>query len=350
MDAQAGDVPVKSPAAWYGPEIANRDDWIYRLKEDDLREVAAAVAAVRGRGVKLEAITREDFPLPAFGPQLAQFLEEIKTGRGFVLIRGLNDLRFTREDLPFAYWGIGTYLGEPATQNANHDLLGHVRDEGRKFGSEITARGYHSNAHLDFHVDGCEIVGLLCLHPSMSGGRSALVSAVSVYNEILRRCPSQMDMLYRGYRYIKREAALTSEPVSEHRLPVFGRFDDDVSCRFVRTKIEAATAKTGKSLSKEEVAALDAFESIARDPALRLDMDFQVGDIQLINNYKILHSRTEFEDFPEPERKRHLLRLWLTFRTAPRLPDDFPRQLGYQSENSEIAYLRDWRARQRAAA
>jgi hypothetical protein len=89
---------------------------------------------------------------------------------------------------------------------------------------------------------------------------------------------------------------------------------------------------------------------VARDPALRLDMDFQVGDIQFINNYTVLHSRTEFEDFPEPERRRHLLRLWLTFRQPRPLAEDFPRHLGYQKENSEIAYLDDWRERETAAA
>jgi hypothetical protein len=228
--------------------------------------------------------------------------------------------------------------------------LGHVRDEGRKFGTDITARGYHSHAQLDFHVDGCEIVGLLCLHPAKSGGLSSLVSGVAVYNEIANNHPQHLDTLFRGFKYIKREAAMTSEPVSEHRLPVFGRIGDQVFCRFVRSKIEAAATKEGVPLTKAEIAALDVFESVARDPALRLDMDFQVGDIQLINNYKILHARTEFEDFPEPERKRHLLRLWLTFRKKMQLPEGFPRHLGYQNENSEIAYLPDWRKRELAVA
>src|SRR5690606_34327996 len=162
-------------------------------------------------------IRREDFPLPAFSKRLAEMLAEIKDGRGFVLVRGLDDRRFTREDLPFAYWGIGAYLGEPATQNADHHLLGHVRNEGRPFGQALDARGYHSNARLEFHVDGCEIVGLLCLHPAKSGGKSSLVSGVQVHNEMLRRCPQHLPILYRGFHYIKREAAFTSEPVSPHR-------------------------------------------------------------------------------------------------------------------------------------
>lgn len=343
--------PVIHPCAWVGSEISRRaDQWIYRLAEPGLAELAAAVRRVRSAGIPLERITRDDFPLPAFSARLQELLAEIQDGRGFVLVRGLNDSRFSREDLPYAYWGIGTHLGDPATQNADHHLLGHVRDEGRAFGKALDARGYHSSARLEFHVDGCEIVGLLCLHPAKSGGKSSLVSAVQVHNEILRRCPQHMPVLCRGYHYIKREAAFTSEPVSPHRLPVFGHMDGLVSCRFVRTKIEAASVKAGVPLSAEEVAALDAFEEIARDPGLRLDMDFQAGDIQLINNYTVLHARTEFEDWPEPERKRHLLRLWLTFRKPRRLPDDFPRHLGYRDTNSEIAYLNDWREREAAYA
>jgi hypothetical protein len=343
--------PVAHPSAWIGPEIARHEgSWIYRLGPDDLADVERAVRQCRARDLSVEQITRDQFPLPNFGARLQQLLREIQDGRGFALLRGLGDPRFDRDDLAIAYWGIGTHLGEPATQNADHHLLGHVRDEGRKFGAALDARGYHSNARLEFHVDGCEIVGLLCLHPAKAGGKSSLVSAVAVYNELLRRYPQHMPTLAHGYKYIKREAAFTTEPVSLHRLPVFGRVGDQVSCRFVRTKIEAASVKTGEALTAEEVAALDAFEEVARDPALRLDMDFQVGDIQLINNYTVLHARTEFEDWPEPERKRHLLRLWLTFRRLRPLPADFPRHLGYQKENSEIAYLSNWRERERHAA
>lgn len=347
MQKSALHEPVAHPSAWTGPVIAKQaSSWIHRFSESELSELHAAVGSVRAASIPLESITRETFALPTLGGTLERLLAEVQDGRGFVLLRGMNDPRFDREALAIAYWGIGTHLGEPATQNADHHLLGHVRDQGREFGKAIDARGYHSNARLEFHVDGAEIIGLLCLHPARSGGKSSLVSAVTIYNEVLRRCPEHMPTLLRGYRYIKREAAFTAEPVSPHRLPVFGRAADAVSCRFVRTKIEDACKLTGEPLSAAERAALDAFEEIARDPAIRLDMDFQVGDVQLINNYVVLHARTEFEDFPEPERKRHLLRLWLTCRRARPLPADFPRHLGYQRENSEIAYLADWRERE----
>jgi TfdA family taurine catabolism dioxygenase TauD len=57
-------------------------------------------------------------------------------------------------------------------------------------------------------------------------------------------------------------------------------------------------------------------------------MELQPGDIQLVHNHTILHDRTAFEDFPEPERKRHLLRLWLAPKGARTLPDVFVDRFG----------------------
>ena len=340
--------PIDAPCAWLGSELARTDSWIYRLTAEDRRELDAALKRVQRAGTPLLDMRRDDFPLARFGATLKELLHELQHGRGFVLVRGLAEAGYSEAELSIIYWGIGTHLGVPATQNADHHLLGHVRDEGRKFGGQIDARGYHSNAHLDFHVDGCEIVALLCVHPAKSGGLSSIVSAATVYNEIVRHHPQHLPVLWRGFRYIKREAAFTSEPVSPHRLPIFGYEAGQLVCRYVRTKIDAGYTKLGESPSADEKAALDCVDALANDARLRLDMDFQVGDIQLLNNYTILHSRTEFEDWPEPERKRHLLRLWLTFREALPLSADFPRQLGYGRENSEIAYMTDWRERSAA--
>jgi hypothetical protein len=56
----------------------------------------------------------------------------------------------------------------------------------------------------------------------------------------------------------------------------------------------------------------DVYEEIAQSDGLYLDMDLAPGDIQLLSNHTVLHARTEYEEWPEPERQRHLLRLWLS--------------------------------------
>jgi alpha-ketoglutarate-dependent taurine dioxygenase len=110
---------------------------------------------------------------------------------------------------------------------------------------------------------------------------------------------------------------------------VFGARDGLISVRLIRNQINAACTKTGVPLEPIERAALDFFDELAQDPAVHLDMDLQVGDIQFCNNYVMLHSRTSFEDHPEIERRRHMIRLWLTMDKRRPLAEDFPPQNGY---------------------
>jgi hypothetical protein len=338
MSAQIHRQPVQHPSAWYGKDLQNDVSWLVHFSPQDLDEIAAAVRGIEARGLGLGEITAADFPLPTLGPKLAQHLEEIRSGRGFVVLRGLNAADYSDDEVGLIFWGIGTYLGNPVTQNPQGDLLGHVYDHGRKYGN-IDVRGYETNAHLPFHSDGCDLVGLLCLRRAKGGGLSSIVSSVTLHNEILRQHPEYLAPLYNGYHYIKREAALTEDPVTPNRIPVFGAKDGFVSARLVRNQINAAATKTGKPLAPLEKAALDFLDSLAYDADIHLDMDLQVGDMQLCNNYTVLHSRTGFEDFAEPEKRRHMIRLWLTTQERRPLAENFPPQNGYgRNRIAEIAF------------
>ena len=319
---------VRHPSAWYGRDLVNDGSWIVHLGPGHLTEIATAVESVARRGLPFAALTKDDFPLPSLGPQLHQWQDEIVNGRGFYVLRGLNTEAYSDEQVGTIFWAIGLHLGRAVTQNPKGDLLGHVYDHGRHYGN-IDVRGYETNAHLPFHTDSGDVVGLLCLRRSKSGGLSSVVSAVTIHNEILRRHPEYLAPLYRGFHYIRREAALTESPVTPHRLPVFGARDGLVSVRLIRNQINAACTKTGVPLEPIEKAALDLFDELAYDPAIHLDMDLQQGDIQFCNNYVMLHSRTAFEDYPEIERRRHMVRLWLTMDQRRPLADSFPPQNGY---------------------
>jgi len=293
----------------------------------ELDEIDQALSAFRRTNKALGDMRRADFPLRVLAARLDEHLTQLRDGRGFVVLRGLDLKRYSDEDAGAIFYGLGLYLGQPLLQNPRGDLLGHVYDQGRPFG-QIDVRGNETNAYLPFHTDGCEIVGLLCLRPAKSGGSSSIASSVSVYHEIARSHPEYLVPLDAGYSYIRREAALTDSPVSP-RISVFGTAQEVVSCRFVPTQIEAAASKVGKSLEGVEKAAFETMVALSKDARFRLDMDLRQGDIQLVNNYTVLHSRTGYEDFPEPERKRRMLRLWLAFDEPWPLPQNFPRQLGY---------------------
>ena len=338
MSGQIHSSPVQHPSAWYGRDLMNDPSWLVQLSPQDLAEIAAAVRGVKAHGLALGEVGRGNFPLPTLGKKLAQWLDEIRTGRGFVVVRGLNVADYTDDEVGLIFWAFGAYLGVPVTQNPHGDLLGHVYDHGRRYG-DIDVRGYETNAHLPFHSDSCDLVGLLCLRRAKSGGLSSIVSSVTLHNEILRQRPEYLAPLYKGFHYIKREAALTDDPVTPYRLPVFGARDGYISARLVRNQINAACVKTGKPLEPLEQAALDFLDSLAYDSKIHLDMDLQLGDMQLCNNLTILHSRTGFEDWPEPERRRHMIRLWLTFQERRPLADAFPPHNGYgRNQIAEVAF------------
>jgi hypothetical protein len=323
---------VEHPSAWYGKDLAADPSWVVPLTPAHLAELAAALASAKSKGLGVGTLTRETFPLPTLAPALGRWLEEVNTGRGFIVVRGLNVADYSDEDVGLIFWGMGLHLGKAVTQNPRGDVLGHVYDHGRTYGN-IDVRGYETSAHLPFHTDSGDVVGLLCLRPGKSGGLSSVVSAVTIHNEILKRHPEYLPPLYRGFHYIRREAALTDTPVTPHRVPVFGAKDGQISVRLVRNQINAAVAKTGIPLAPIEKAALDLFDELAQDPAIHLDMDLQKGDIQFCNNYVALHSRTEYVDHPEVERRRHMIRLWLTMDKRRPVATGFAPHDGYGAKD-----------------
>ena len=329
---------IASPKAWRGETLTGDPSWVMTLSAPEVAELEHALAVAKATGRSLAEIEREHFPLPTLAPRLARALDEIYDGRGFVVVRGLPVARYADDDVGLIFWGIGRYLGSPLYQNPQGDLLGHVYDHGRTYGN-IDVRGYETNAYLPYHTDGCDLVGLMCRRRGIAGGLSSIVSSVSVHNEILAHHPEYLGLLYNGFYYIRREEALSGSGVSERPVPVFGCRDGVVSCRYIRNQINAGAVKRGIPLTTIERAALDYLDEVTRRPDLRLDMDLEPGDIQLCNNYTILHSRTEFIDGPDPDRKRHMLRLWLKFPRPWPIADDFPDQVGYKRASDARALV-----------
>ncbi|CRK82966.1 Taurine catabolism dioxygenase TauD, TfdA family [Neobacillus massiliamazoniensis] len=312
---------IQGPAAWKGIELAKDNSWIYYLSEKAITSLENALMKVKQKGLQAPDFTKGDFPIPELVDEIAYFVDELENGKGFLLIRGLPIERYTDEEASIIYWGLGLHLGTPATQNAKGDLLGHVFDQGLDI-QDSNVRGYQTNAHLPFHPDGSDVVGLLSLRKAKSGGFSSIVSSMAVYNEILEKYPEYLGILYRPYLLDRRgEEAPGESPV--YSSPVFSYYKGKLSCRFNRGYVESAQAKTGIYLSKVEIEAYDLIDSLLHDKDMHIDMLLEPGDMQFVNNYTVLHSRTVYEDYEEPERKRHLLRLWLTMPNGREIAPDF---------------------------
>jgi hypothetical protein len=319
---------VPGPVAWRGEVLQSDSSWMIHLTEAQLRDIDKALAIAKATGRPLAEIGPDQFPIGETKALIDSLLDEICHGRGFVVLRGLPVGRYRDDDVGLIFWGLGRHLGAPLYQNPKGDLLGHVYDHGRNYG-ELDVRGYEGRGYLPYHTDGCDLVGLLCLHKGIAGGLSSIVSSVTVHNEILKAHPEYLGLLYNGFHYIRREEALSVNGVSEHPVPVFGQKDGVVSCRYIRNQINAGAVKRGIPLRPLETEALDFFDEMTRRADLRLDMDLQPGDIQLCNNYTTLHSRTEFVDGLEPSQKRHMIRLWLKFPEPWPLAEGFADQVGY---------------------
>ncbi len=298
--------PLDVAAAWKGSEMAQRDDWREPLDASEIAELDAALETSRRSGKAIRELTRDDFPLPTLSHKIDRWRREVAMGRGFQVVSGVPVIRWSQREAETFFWCFGLHFGTPGAQNPQGDLLGHVIDTGE---SPDRVRHYRTRVNINFHCDAADVVGLLCLQKAKRGGQSRIVSSVSIYNELLRRKPNAVDRLYHPFMMdTKGEGGVQYLPVRPCR------YDGDRLRTFYHTDyFRSAVDFGGRSLLPlEDRILLDLYNEIAESPGLYLDMDFQPGDIQLLSNHTVLHARTGYEDFAEPERKRHLLRLWIS--------------------------------------
>lgn len=305
---------VHDPSAWLATDFARQRQWARPFSPEMLAEIDAAVAVARRRGLRFWEVTREEFPLPRTAPMIAEGLHELEEGTGFAVFSGFPVDRYGYDENLMAYALVSCHLGHIVEQTHKGDRVIDVVDIGKPYSH--TSRGYSSNKMLPFHTDGADMVGLLCLGTAQAGGVSAIASAASVYNCILRERPDVLAILERGFHHHRRGEQEPGEPpVSAARIPVFSFHNGLLHCCYNRNPIEWAQ-KEGVALSGEEIAALDYLDSVLARPEVQLCMDLQVGDIQYLNNYVCFHSRTEYVD--GPGHRRHLLRMWLNLRHSRR--------------------------------
>ncbi len=327
-DASALPPPITGPSVWYGPEMAASTEWVHTLDENDIAEIAAAVDPLVKANADIARITKADFALPTLGPRLAGIREEVMNGRGFALLRGLPVEAWSMRESATAYFGIGCHFGNARSQNGKGHVLGHVRDLGRDAVNDPTARVYQTRERQTFHTDSCDVVALLCLKTAKSGGASALVSSMTIYNEMLRRRPDLLPCLFQAM-YTDRRGEVPEGQNPWHDIPVFTWYEGRLSALYARRYIDSARRFAEvPPLTDEQIEALDLFDEIANDPKINMQMAFMPGDMQWVHNHTMLHDRTAFEDWPEPERKRHLLRLWLAVPGARPLPPVYAQRFG----------------------
>lgn len=306
---------IDRPMAWRGSDI-RKDDIAFDLTGRQAAALEELLAKFRAQGRALGAIGPADCRHPALDAPLARVFDEIQQGRGIVIVRGIPVEGHPVEDVSAMFWALGAHFGRGVSQSARGDLLGLVRDETPP-GQPESARGYTSRRELSLHVDLGQIVGLMCVRQGKSGGESQYASGLAIYNEIRARRPDLMPILARGFPYHRRgEEAPTQPCVTPYDIPVFSERDGHVSVFMVREIMNAAFRELKRAFTPEEIDAIDTFRATAA--ALQFETRLEAGEASFLNNYTVMHARSEFVDWDEPERKRLMLRLWLDVERNPR--------------------------------
>ncbi len=314
--------------AWYGPDLYNNPNpWIIEFSQSEICELELAANSITNQGYSIANINKSNIPLPILGAKLKGISDKLINGTGFVLLKNLPLDGYSNELAAMMFYGMGVHLGNPRMQNAKGHVLGHVKDIGLKSDS-TNVRIYQTNERQTFHTDSSDIVGLLCLKKAQQGGESLLVSAVTIYNEMLESDPELLKLLFDPMATDRRgETPAGMDPFFS--IPVFNWYKGNLSVIYQRQYIDSAQRfKNAMVLTSAHVAALDRFDELANDPRLNLSMQLEPGDIQFVYNHGLLHDRTGFIDWPEISDRRHLLRLWLSAPNDRELPEVFSQRFG----------------------
>ena len=301
--------PIRRRSAWRPSDFASKDDFSVTLSAHHIAAFDRALQANRAAQRETESITRSDFALNEIADDVAAWRDEVLDGRGFVILRGFPLARYTADEIATIYWGLGVHFGRAVSQSNMGDYIGHVTDVG---GQDRRERAYRNSRELTLHTDRADVLGMLCLQQAMCGGLSGYSSAHTIYNEILATRPELLEPLFEGFHYHRRGEQLPGQPaVTPDKVPVLSEQDGETSVVFLRNYIDMGAEELNQPLSPLQLEALDLFEAVADRDDIKLTFMLEPGEAVFFNNCVLLHNRTSFEDYPEPARKRHLLRLWL---------------------------------------
>ncbi len=314
--------PVTGPGVWNRAEIEQDDSWQYHLSQETLAEISANIEKMKDNisDIVLKDITPENFPLPSFVEQGKELARQIGEGRGIAKLSGLDVDNYSVAEAKVIYSGLCSHIGITVSQSHKGDYIGEVMD----FRDENDPRRYHNGGVFIMHRDPTtDVVGLLAIRKSMEGGHSRLMSAGTVHNTLLAENPELMETLYKGFYYQRTTPDRgDTDLYTPYRIPVFDfRPTGEFSSHYIPGFSEFYQERDNLPKDHIEVKAQDAIKDVLWNrPELYLENLMEPGDMQFANNRTCLHARTDYTDYPEIERARLLLRVWLQLPNLSEVP------------------------------
>ncbi len=305
---------IDGPSAWRRGDL-RPEDYQITLSEAALDEIRRAADELREFPLPTILRRPEEFAMPACQVAMAEVRRILASGVRFAIVDRLPLAEIGAEAATAIYWLLAAIVARPVAQSLDGKLIYDVRDTGRAALPGSGVRPDQTNIELKFHTDNSynrappDTVVLLCLEPAERGGHSRVASFHTLYNALLARHPECLARLYRPFWFDRqREFHAGETPV--FAAPVFAA-GEELRARFSAHQIRGGYALKGEKLDVEGAAAVAALIDLFDDDTLSADFDLEPGQLQFVDNRVLGHARTEFADFPEPERRRHLVRLWL---------------------------------------
>lgn len=304
--------PIGGRLAWKSADLVADRAWIHHLTDQEVAELEAAAHHSRAVAGDILDLRRDHFPLPSLAGKIGVLRGDIMDRYGFGYLRGLPVDRYDRDTVMRIYWGLASHIGDIVPQNRNGHMIGHVIDIGTRV-DDYNKRLTQTSASLSFHSDSCDVVGLCCLHTAMSGGESALVSGIAVHDEMMRRAPDLCRALYQPVT-VDRRGEVPAGKFPWMRIPVFMWRDGSFTgyAPLQEYLNSARRFEEAPPMTDRQWQAVELFFSICNDPEFSVKIPFEPGDFQFVHNHVVFHSRTSFEDWPDPAKKRHLMRVWIS--------------------------------------
>lgn len=305
---------IDSPATWRAETLLDNDGLI-ELDANCQAEIDRAAAELAVNPLPVEVLKVSDVKMPSCQATMARVRVQLENGIGFAVVDRLPVERFDRDISRKLYWLLMSMTGRPVAQAWTGTMVYDVLDTGKKSTAGSGIRSSKTNGGQSYHCDNTfnlppDFVGLLCLQTAKKGGTSGLISLETVYNLLLEEFPEYLPRLYQPF-YYDRQGEHAPDDLRWSYKPVFESDGDRINAYFNPRRVEHGYEMRGLEMDDETRRAIHALQRVSERSGLGKDFIFERGQIQIVNNKRLAHRRTAFRDWPEPERRRHLVRMWL---------------------------------------
>lgn len=312
----------EAPSAWEIEDLKSTDDWCFEIDESDGILLRDSIKSLFEQDRDLFSYSPNEFNFGSSWEHIEKAVAEAHHGKGISIVRGLPREDLSQDEFRLLSWAIGLKAGVARPQGLASQYISAVQDAGTDYRA-ANGRGYSSNAELDFHVDVADLTILTCYNKAKSGGQSMISSGVTAHNYLTKERPDLAEIAYQHF-YFSRQEEQAPDEKPFYSLPLFEEEKGNLFCNWNRNRVQSAQNIEGvPELSKLQKETMDFLDEILTRPELMYTMYLEPGDMQIINNYRMFHSRTGYLDYENDLKKRCLYRLWLSPPDSIKLPESW---------------------------